>query len=204
MQQIKKRIENIDFSFINYIREETRSFSNKVIFFSSIIILISFKVIAIKELDFDGFKVDVKDYILLALIFIVNVYFFLQFYNSIKIDVLLATVPAEISSITDDLLVKSQIATSKVERLAEEFKIAKDSGKFDKDTQRELSEQIDQLEKDETETTLEYWLDKSTKFLNHHQQNQNLNVYFPMVWFIISALSICIKIALSIKEIYCA
>jgi hypothetical protein len=135
---IKEKIKNVDFNFIRYIRDETKAYSNKVIFLSFLTILLCLEVVKIEELELEGIKVNIKPYVLVLLICIINLYYFLQFLNSVKIDILVTKLPNQITEVFDlieELRAGKQVM---IDELKVEMQNALDRNQVDVETQNIL------------------------------------------------------------------
>jgi hypothetical protein len=193
---------NADFTFINYIKEETKSYANKVILFSTIIILISLKIISIREIEFEGFKIETKEYMLIVIILIVNIYFYLQFLNSIKIDSLVANIPNEISSITDEVLKKLDEETEKLNLINEKHQKLLISGNLNEKNKEDLLNETSKINNGETSKLLKNWYQTYTKLVKRHKNNEKLYVFFPSFCFWVATIIFILRIYTFIETTY--
>lgn len=192
IEEIKEEIKNFDFNFLKYINSETKELGNKVILFSSLIIFVNLNYISISELEFTGVKILMEKDILLIIFFFVNIYYFLQFINSTKIDSLIARVPDSFADISKKLTLKVDIRTKSVNRLTKEYNEAIESKDFGEEKMKSLSNKKSELDNDDILELTKYWKDFAKKGINYHKRNRLLNQIFPIVCFVISILSFAV------------
>jgi hypothetical protein len=190
---IKEKIRNVDFNFIRYIQEETKSYGNKVILFSSLIILLCLNIVKIKELELEGIKINVKPYLVIIILVIISIYYFLQFLNSAKIDNLVSKMPNEITEIFRLIDNAREIRKQKLDNLTEEYKIALEKNQVDEVTQNKLESKRKEIEEEDYLEISDRWISLSTTFLKHHQRNMQLNIYFPKIYFAIAIISFLLR-----------
>ena len=111
--------QSIDYNFVKYLNIETQKLGNKVIFFSSLIILIYTNFITINEFDISGIKVNIENKYFLLLIFLINSYYFIQFYFNTQIDKLNFKIP-------DDFNQQFDIMEKEIEKLGLEIETIND------------------------------------------------------------------------------
>lgn len=200
IEEIKEEIKNFDFNFLKYLNSETKELGNKVILFSSLIIFVSLNYISISELEFTGVKILMEKHILLIIVFFVNVYYFLQFINSIKIDSLIAKVPNNFIEISEKLTLKVNILSESIKSLHKEFDDVIKEPNFEEVRMNILLNKINELDKDGILKLKNYWEDFARKGINYYKRNRLLNQIFPIVCFVISILSFAVLLFNKIRE----
>ena len=195
-----EEIKNFDFNFLKYLNSETKELGNKVILFSSLIIFVSLNYISISELEFTGVKILMEKHILLIIVFFVNVYYFLQFINSIKIDSLIAKVPNNFIEISEKLTLKVNILSEAIKSLHKEFDDVIKEPNFEEVRMNILLNKINELDKDGILKLKNYWEDFARKGINYYKRNRLLNQIFPIVCFVISILSFAVLLFNKIRE----
>lgn len=98
-QNIEENLNSIDYSFINFIHSETQSIGNNIIWISTVIILLCTNIISLSEIEINGLKMDIKKEYISYILFTINIYYFLRFYNLLNYDNLNFRMPKEINLI---------------------------------------------------------------------------------------------------------
>lgn len=120
---------------------------------------------------------------------LINTYYFLQFYMSLKIDTFLAKIPNEFTEICEIVNSKIFEATDEMARITKEYnKIAEDKS-FDEETLKILAQRYDKVKDDNVVEKLNSWQKSMSKALGYHNGNVLLNHIFPYLWYSISIIS---------------
>jgi hypothetical protein len=188
INNLEQRIRNFDFNFLNYISSETKHLSNKVIFFSCITLFLNFKILTLKELELEGISIEIKNEIINVILFFINLYFFLQFRNSIRIDVLMLKIPEEHKNISKTISNFYAEQTRKMENLSEQYRKALHDEDYSVETSDRLSAIQNKIE-EEIPDSFDTWIENSQKSMRYKNYNLALNQYFPSLCFITSFIS---------------
>ncbi|MDQ0593348.1 hypothetical protein QFZ37_001717 [Chryseobacterium ginsenosidimutans] len=208
-QNIEENVNAIDYSFINFIHSETQSVGNNIIWISTIIILLCTNIISLSEIEINGLKMDIKKEYISYILFTINVYYFLRFYNLLNYDNLNFRMPKEINLIITESKEKikhysSTITqhTDNITRLENEADNLSNEN-IDPDIKsvklESLKNEILDLKNSMTEdfNSVKYFLDliekTKAKLLigNKYLKNNNLiNNYFPKLIFSASFFTI--------------
>jgi hypothetical protein len=183
-QELENRIKNFDLRFIKYIDSETKEFGNKVILLSSMIVLVLFYKSSASEMDFTGIKLEIEKRTLLIILFVVNLYYLIQFIIAIKIDKLLVKIPYEFDQI-------SNIIFEKFEKYQKEHLELKNRDSIENLTSEEMSnffKKAEALENDNIGELIKEWKGKTNGAVNFLRWNKSLNIYFPLICYGISIL----------------
>lgn len=185
---LENRIKKFEFSFLNYISNETKELSNKVIVISCVIIFINFNVIILKQLELGGLTVEINEKMINIIFLFINTYFFLQYRNSIRIDIILLKIPDDHKAICEAISNFYDNQTRKINELKEEYEKALKNKDFSTKTSEKLSLIKEKIEQ-EIPNTFNTWIDSSRKSIVYKNHNLWLNQYFPTFCFFISLLS---------------
>ncbi|MFK3902691.1 hypothetical protein ACI2LI_34705 [[Kitasatospora] papulosa] len=190
IEDLQKKISQFNFDFLKYINSETKELSNKVILFSSIIVFLNLKYLSISELDISGLKVIMEKNILIFILFFINTYYFLQFYNSLRIDILLAKIPNEYGEICNEINLKMKDILNRMSDIESRMSIAIRSEYSD---QKAKDESIE-IGNNPVIKILNDWIKNTTEAIKFYEWNRNINSSFPFLCYLISILTFIILI----------
>ncbi len=190
LHELQQKIKNFNFDFLKYINPETKELNNKVILFSSIIIFLNFNYFTISELEITGLKIIIEKNVLTIMLILINSYYFLQFYMSMKIDILLAKIPNEFTQICEIVNSKIDVLNQEMAQITIEYQTIAKNKDFDEETLKLLNERYEIAKNDNTVEILNNWQKRISEALKYHDRNQLLNFLFPIFWYSVSVLSI--------------
>lgn len=196
IKDFNNRVNEIDFKFIKYISDETKQYANKVLFLSFTMLLITFKIVVVEQFSFEGIDVKVEESYLIIVIFLVSIYYYLQFYFSIKIDSLLVKIPSEILLINDFISKEYLKITKSYEDLRNDYSESLNKETFYKSEFNDFLAKKDKIERsmNENEKVYSDWNLKFNKVLFYNKVNFWINRIFPTMCFLTSSLSFIVFI----------
>lgn len=191
IEELQKKISHFNFGFLKYINSETKELSNKVILFSSVIVFLNLKYLSISDLEIiSGLKVIMEQNILIFILFFINTYYFMQFCNSIRIDLLLAKIPNEYSEICNEINLKMNDILHKMSKTEDKMQYSINNNYIDKEATNEAQE----IENNPVIKILNDWITNTNHAIKFHKWNQNINLSFPFLCYLVSTLSFIILI----------
>ncbi len=188
IEDLEKKIKAFDFEFLRFINPTTKELSNKVILFSSIIIFFNLDYLEISELEISGLKVILQKNKLIIMLFLINSYYFFQYLNSIKIDLLLAKVPTEFSEISKMIDSKVNEVTSEINKIIIETQNSSKNENHEIKMEK-ISKKADLLFNNKAITIAEKWKKTIEDIIRYNNMNMLLHYYFPTLCYIVSILS---------------